>query len=606
MARVIDMSHSITAAVKDNYSNWKAFMGIPQEGGGVPRGLRAMGQVPADEAWVHSCVTKLSMAAQSVELRVQVREGKEWVDNADVSDGAADDLQLLLDDVNPEWDGNQLQMYIEASDDIHGGCYVRKVRGRFGGKPQELHWLPATNVEPIMGAKRVEKYEYRPDSSGVAELIEPKNIIPFRRFNLLDPNRIVSPWEAARYDITTLRRIAEWNANLLGNYGIPPGAWVADKDADLAPTELNAIKRALRAIRGSGGAGKIPVIPGGLTWVPLSLSQKDADWIGSGKVSRMAICAISGVPLIIAGDDDKNAAYASARDAERIMWRITLIPKLDARSARWDSWLVPEFDPTRKRLRIRYDYTKIEALMAPPAEEQQAWQGWVKLGMPMDRAIDKFHLGRKWEGSEESRVNGQTPEERAEEAERERESAIRPSNYQVSTGQGREAVRALGKGLYRHPAVRAWFDASDDSGLKSLMAESQVPIVIEGLRRRYSAEQIADGADGFKGLAPDPSVVVNVTTPDVHVTTPPMTIEPGAVQVSVTTPEQPAPIVNVTAPAVKVAAPQVRVEPLITVQPAAVNVPSVQDVRIVSEPRRVQSAERDGDGRITRTVETDG
>lgn len=492
------LSNSITAAIKDDWAHWKAFMGIPQESDRVPTGLRAMGRVPADEAWVYACVSILAYAAAGVPLRVQVRQGKEWVDHEEVGNGLAEELQFLLDDVNPEWDGAQLQLFTEAADTVHGGCYWRKVRGRLGGRPKELYWLSAPDVEPKRGRSLIEAYEYRPGGTAEAEVYPARDIIPFRRFNLADPATIVSPLEAARWEITTLRRAAEWNASLLGNYGIPPGAWVADKDSDFAPTELNAIKRALRAIRGQSGAGKVPVLPGGLTWVPLAMSQKDADWIASRKVSRMTVCAITGVPLVLAGDDERSAVYAGSRDAERIMWRKTLIPKLDTRAARLDSWLVPEFDKTRRDLRIRYDYSGVEALQAPPAEEMQAWAQAVDRGLPLNRFIDHFRLGLPVEGGDAPRFQGKTADEIAEE----REARVRPSAYQVSTGQGREAVRALGKGLYRHPAVKAFTDTGDSSRLTELVAPGEVAVLAEGLRRRYSAVQIADGTGAYRGLVP--------------------------------------------------------------------------------------------------------
>ena len=496
MTRAFDasLSNSITDAVKDAYATWfKSGVAPPGTDTAVPRGLRAMGRVPADEAWVYNCVSKMALAAAGVPLRVQVKQAKEWVDVEEANDGAADDLQFLLDDVNPEWDGNQLQLYTEAADDIHGGCYYRKVRGRFGGRPQELYWLPATNVEPIKGRSFVDYYRYRPDGTGESIDYPASDIIPFRRWNLVDPVTITSPLEAARYDIATLTRTAQWNANLIGNYGIPPGAWVADKDADFAPTDLNAIKRALRTIRGQGGAGKIPVLPGGLSWVPLSMTQKDADWLGSGKVSRMTVCGILGFPLILAGDDDKNAAYASARDAERIMWRITLIPKLDSRAARLDSWLVPDFDKSRRKLRVRYDYSGIEALQAPPAEEMQAWGQLLDRGLPLNRAIDHFKLGLPVEGGDEPRWGGQSKDDKEE-------PVIRPESYQVDTGQGREAVRALAKHLYKHHAVKSYIETGDSDGLSALVPVAQVPVLAEGLRRRYSAEQIADGVEDYPGL----------------------------------------------------------------------------------------------------------
>ena len=520
------LSNNITSTVKDNWAHWKAFMGIPQSSDRLPSGLRAMGQVPADEAWVYAVTDKLAKAAQSVDLRVQVRRNTstsapgaptsrraQWadVDEAERRDSAGEDLQLLLDDVNQDWHGSGLQTYIEAADDIWGGSYVKKVRGRFGGVPQELHWLPAPNVEAMKGRTFIEAYEYRPDETAAVQIIDALDMIPFRRFNLLDPTVLVSPFEAARWSIVTLKRASEWNAQLLGNYGVPPGAWVADKDTELQPTEVNAIKRALRSIRGSKGAGKIPILPGGMNWVPMSMTQKDADWLGSGKVSRMTICAIAGVPLVIAGDDEHAGVYAGSRDAERIMWRITLIPKLKLRAATWDSSLVPDFDKTRKKLRVRYDWTKVEALKAPPAEEHTAWQHWVDRGVPLNRAIEQFNLGGPVEGGDESKLAMQgAEEENNHEGENATDDEDKPRSESNKTdiGDGKEAIRSMGKKLYQHPAVKAYVDSGDTEGLGALVPDHRLPLLIEGLRQRHSAKQITEDWDEPEAT---PGVVVNVS-----------------------------------------------------------------------------------------------
>lgn len=628
--RALSLTASIMPAVKDIYAEWfKRGMG-DQTGSGVPHGLAAMGRLPADEAWVYTCVSGLAYATAGIPLRVQVKQvtdrRTDWVDNDDVADASANalgarQLQHLLDDVNAEWDGARLQLYTEAADDLHGGSYWAKVRGRLGGPPQELHWLSAADTTPQRDTRTgaVLAYEHRPGQQSEGKDYSPRDIIAFRRFNLTDPVTIVSPLEAARHDIATLMRTAEWNANLIGNWGIPPGVFVADEKADLDPSDISAVKRALRAIRGQGGAGKIPVIPGGLTWVPLSMSQKDADWIGSGKVSRMTVCAVLGYPLVLAGDDDKASVYASIRDAERIMYR-KLIPRLDARAATMDSFLVPEFDRDRRRLRIRYDYSTIEALKAPPAEEMQAWQGWVDKGVPLNYAMDYFGMPRV-DGGDEPRWGGQS----AQDKEKAAEARIRPAAYEVNTGQGREAVRSLGAGLYRDPAVRAWLDGGDASGLTGIVHESEVPILVEGLRRRYSAKQIADGTEGWQGLAPEDPVreptVVNVNVPVSIAGDEAMRShlaqrdEQMASQVGEATktlseavtalrdfrfPEAvfnvPAPVVqvDVAAPTVKVAAPVIQN-----------TMPDTMNVAIVSEPRRVQRITRDVIERIDGSVEED-
>jgi hypothetical protein len=43
--------------------------------------------------------------------------------------------------------------------------------------------------------------------------------------------------------------------------------------------------------------------------------------IAAPKISRMAVCAALGVPLVLAGDDEKTSVYANLRDAERVFWR---------------------------------------------------------------------------------------------------------------------------------------------------------------------------------------------------------------------------------------------------------------------------------------------
>ena len=503
-------------ATKDFYGTWQSFMGVAQPDQlPIPKGLRDFGRVPADESWVYSCSTIRSDAASGVPLRVQVKDGKTWVDNENTSNTAAHDYQTLLDDVNPGWDGGQLQTYIEAGAAIHGGSYLRKVRGRFGGAPLELHWLSGALVTPRMGRSMPDSYDYKPDQQTV-ENYAAKDIIPLRdTVNLEDPYALLSPLSAARYEISTNKQATEWNTAQLANWGIPAGAWVADKDADLGPQEQSAIRRALRALRGSRNQGKTPILPSGLTWVPLSMSQKDADWIASRKISRMAICAVLGVPLVLAGDDEKSGVYGSIRDAERVFWRRKMIPSMDRRAIQLDSWLTPDFDPTRKVLRVRYDYTGIEALRAAPAEEQAAWREWVKLGLPLNRGIAEFGLGDPVEGGDESRVLlrlgdvGLTAGDQSADAPPATPVAAgpkpRPAEYNTAAASGneppaRKSVRDLGAGLYRDDSVKAFLADGDTAHLHDI--EGDTSLLATGLKRRYSADQITDGvpAEGFAGL----------------------------------------------------------------------------------------------------------
>src|SRR5262245_7030593 len=177
----------------DQYAHWRAYMGMPQEQTvPVPQSLREFGRQPADEAWVFRCMSIRADAAAGIPLRVHVKDGSSWTDVEEKPDGAGDDLQYLLDQVNEAWDGAQLQAYTEAGAAIHGGSYWLKVKGRMGGPPQELHWLSGADVQPIMGPTFPVEYEYRPEATNnpipTGKRYPAKMVIPMRDvMSLPDP-----------------------------------------------------------------------------------------------------------------------------------------------------------------------------------------------------------------------------------------------------------------------------------------------------------------------------------------------------------------------------------------------------------------------------------
>ena len=149
-----------------------------------------------------------------------------------------------------------------------------------------------------MGRTWPDGYWYSPAGSGERTYYTSDRIVPFRdTVNLEDPYRLLSPLSAARYDISANKQSAEWNDALLRNWGMPAGAWSADPTAEVGPQDKKFITRALRALRGPRNQGKQPVLPAGLKWQQLSMTQKDADWIGTRKVSRMTVAAVMGEPM---------------------------------------------------------------------------------------------------------------------------------------------------------------------------------------------------------------------------------------------------------------------------------------------------------------------
>lgn len=502
-------------AYRDLSGAWYAVMGIDRDAGPTYKSPSDFARAPADEAWVYSCVRRLYQSAQGVPLRVYVRVGKDLIPAADEPSAEGDDLQALLDYVNPiDMTGATLKAYSVASLSVWGENFLRKVRGRFGGPPQELYWLRAPDVTVDSNDGRTPlTYTYQPGVSGAngpREVYQARDVVPFRTPNLTNPLRGLSPLSAVGYEISTGRQWAERVSSNLANDNVPPGFWQIPKEAAFNKQDESMVRRALRALRGPKAKGKVPIMPSGLEFKGISLTPQDAEMIASRKVSRMAVCAALGVPLVLAGDDEKTTVYANLRDAERVFWRGTMIPLLDGYADVLNNWLVPDFDPSRKRLVVAFDYSDVEALR--PTWDVE-WNAWIN-GMAAQAVVPNefrrhFRLGADvpW---------GDKPVPRTTITMRPDPATVPgglipgtdPANVMdlpqaegvISAGDDAtdvpESLRAFGRSLYRHPAVKAWTanpaSALDTRALLGVAVDDATRTAIEaGLRRRDTAAAIA-------------------------------------------------------------------------------------------------------------------
>jgi len=606
----------LLAGQKDFSGTWQQFMGIPQgDQAEMYRGLADYGKAPADEAWVYRCVSMKAMFAQGVPLRVYLRDGKQRIPAEDSGNSAAEDLQALLDDVNPvNMNGSDLKAYSNAALSVWGTNYVRKVRGRLGGPPQELWWLRAPDVRANKGRVWIDSYTYQPDTAASEDYLA-KDIIAWRRFNLQDPTKGLSPISAIRYEVSFGRNLAEQRTQRLVNWSVPPGAWVIPKDAEFTPQDRTLVQRVLQRLRGPKGAGKVPVMPAGLTWQQLGLNSRDAEDIANGKVSRMAICAALGVPLVLAGDDEKTSVYRNMVDAERVFARY-MIGELDWTADGYNGWLVPDFDPTRKKLIVAFDYSQIEALQAPLEDRKRVALAEIEHGARTgDEYRAEFRTGQPLPAGEGQIVTrlttllpiGTGPD--AQPAETTAPPADAPQDD--GTNIGAREFRA---------GVREYAKTGDMTKVADTLGVPASDTLKVGLDRRYSLRQLREGvpSEHYAGVKaepkPDPvqvelrelrTLVMTLATreqPSMTFNLPSATVE-----------TMPAPVVNIEAsiiPAPIVNAP-VTVEASVIPAPVVNNIVAaakgalVQDIRIVGSPKRVtrRVIARDDRGRIDDVTE---
>lgn len=508
-------------------NTWKVFMGITE--GNQDEYLTALSfaTAPADEAWVYSCVRRLYTAAQSIPLRVYSRDGRDLVPVEDSADADGLELQYLLDNVNPiDMNGGDLKAYTVAGYAVWGGSYWQKVRGRYGGRPRELYYLRVPDVRPESDDGRaVRHYRYTP-RQGAAAVIEPRDMLVFKTVNLVNPLEPLSPLSAARQQVAVNRAAATTTASVLRNQGVPPGFWTVSKGTSVGSQDVGVLKRLLRGLRGPRNAGKTPFIPYEIDYKTLALLPKDAEWIAAQKLSRMAVCAVLGVPLVLAGDDEKASVYANLRDAERSFYKGTVIPLLDWYADVLNGWLVPEFDASRVqvgaerplslgKLVVGWDYSAIEAIQDPYDQRvTAAIQLADRRALTPNDLRAMFRLGKpvSWgdvPSPSQTRVmlSGDVPPALLDTTPP--SPAQMPSlTYELGGGvtpdlDWDQPVRSIGRGLYRRPAVRAFIAHGGPLDAEALLGRpvpDAIRLAIEdGLRRRYSADQIADSLPVLSG-----------------------------------------------------------------------------------------------------------
>ena len=121
---------------------------------------------------------------------------------------------------------------------------------------------------------------------------------------------------------------ARWHRALLVNAARPSGALVYDPPdgAALSADQFARLKEELAAqFSGAANAGRPLLLDGGLKWQALSLTPADMDIGGLKAAAARDIALAFGVPPMLLGLPG-DATYANYREANRALWRLTVLP----------------------------------------------------------------------------------------------------------------------------------------------------------------------------------------------------------------------------------------------------------------------------------------
>ncbi|MCW6532290.1 phage portal protein [Sphingomonas sp. MMSM20] len=301
-------------------------------------------------------------AANAVAQRA-VRLVAESVGGAPV-DASAPDLARLI---GARVAGERLPGVIAAQLLLHGNAFVQILRDAEGEAAALYPLRPERVTIELDATGWPAGYVYR--VGGRTTRLAAEEVIHIRSFNPLDDHYGLGCLGAASAAIAIHNAAATWNKALLDNAARPSGALVYDPGdgSALSAEQFGRLKEEMEAgFAGAGNAGRPMLLEGGLRWQPLSLSPADMDFIALKAAAAREIALAFGVPPMLLGLPG-DATYANYREANRALWRTTVLPLADAILAALAAGLAAWFPEAR----LAVDPDRVPALVE---DRERLWR----------------------------------------------------------------------------------------------------------------------------------------------------------------------------------------------------------------------------------------
>jgi HK97 family phage portal protein len=282
---------------------------------------------------------------------------------------------------------------------LHGNAYVEVLTGASSVSPRPSTAL-GTSEEGVaeLFALRPDRVSIEADVRGwpgaylyrvgeVTQRIETDRLVHVRTFHPTDDHYGLGCLGAAAGAVAIHNAATRWNKALLDNAARPSGALVYEPQdgSNFSIEQFDRLKAELEAsFQGAANAGRPMLLDGGLKWQALSLTPADMDFVSLKAAAAREIALAFGVPPMLLGLPGDNT-YANYREANRSLWRLTILPlaakifgALAQGLAPWwpgvtigvDIDRVPELSEDRERL-----WTMVSGADFLSAEEKRAAVG---------------------------------------------------------------------------------------------------------------------------------------------------------------------------------------------------------------------------------------
>jgi len=266
--------------------------------------------------------------------------------------------------------------------------------------PWALYVVPKKNMEPIKDDRgHLVAWKYTPGTGGASSssasfVLKAERTIHLATFNPNDPILGQPPLEAGGVFVRTDYKAATYNEKFFDNAAVPAGVISAPEKVALSDPQFNKLRERIESVhRGYKKSHRMLYLERGLQYTQLGLSQKDMDYPGLRKMSRLSIKQCFGMKdAVISETDDVN--YSTNREQRKEWWDSTNIPMMTMFTWGLNHRLLS--DPAVQKAGIKYvafDISKVSALKEDLSSKVETGSKLWTMGFTANEINEKLELG---------------------------------------------------------------------------------------------------------------------------------------------------------------------------------------------------------------------
>ncbi len=354
----------------------KSLVGLEQRAtlgvNGWPVPLSASAVTPDSAQSVGACYAAVALIAEaigSLPLRLYRKDGD------DRAAATEHPLHTVLHRApNASQSATEFWEWMVSSMLLTGNAYAKVTRG-FDGQVRSLDPMVTDRVTIMRKGETIAGYEYT-NRDGVRERLLPAEAFHLRHRAGSDPLVGVSPISAARAVIQLAQAEAQHGQSTFDNGTKASG--IITMPGKLRHEQRQAIATSWASqYAGGANAGKVPIMEEGSSFVPISLSLADSEWVASRRFSVEEVARIFKVPPVLIGDLS-HSTYSNSVAMDMFFAKHTLGRHLSAIEGAINRQLL-----TPQAARTMYAEFSLEGLLRGASTERAAFyssainDGWM-------------------------------------------------------------------------------------------------------------------------------------------------------------------------------------------------------------------------------------